>query len=127
MRKNIARYHLLYRIFLDNACLREVGSVQEETHEASRKSTSNGNGHDPGEEEETNTLEVDSLDSTVAKTDTNGSTSDAHRGGDGKLVLGEDKDGDGGTQLHRAAWRDSQQLKGPHRSQATYLGWGSDK
>ena len=53
--------------------------------------------HDPGEEQESNTLPVDSFERSVAETDTDCGTSDAHRGGNWKLVLREDKDRDSGT------------------------------
>lgn len=52
--------------------------------------------------QKTDSVEVDSLQAAVAKTDTDGGTGDAHGGGDGEGVLGEDKDGDGGTHLHGA-------------------------
>ena len=75
-------------------------SVNEETHQATTKGAGDGNGHDPGEEEEADTLEVDSLEGTVAETDADGGTGDTHGGGDGEGVLGEDQDGDGGAHLH---------------------------
>lgn len=51
--------------------------------------------HDPGEEQESHTLPVDGFESSVAETDTDCGTGDAHRCGDGKFVLREDEDGDG--------------------------------
>lgn len=78
----------------------KVRSIEEQTHGDTTDKTGNGDGHDPGEEQETHSLPVDGLVGTVAKTDTNGGTSDAHRCRDGKLVLREDEDGDGGTHLH---------------------------
>ena len=74
--------------------------VEEQTHGDTTDEASNGDGHDPGEEQETHTLPVDSLEGTVAQTDTDGGTGDAHRGGHWQLVLGEDEDGDGGAHLH---------------------------
>ena len=58
----------------------EVRSVEDDAHGQTTDGTSDGDGHDPGEDEETNSLPVDSLDCSVAKTDTNGGTSDAHGG-----------------------------------------------
>lgn len=77
-----------------------AGSVEGETHESSTDETGNGDGHDPGEEEEANSLPVDGPQGAVAETDTDGGTGDAHGGGDGELVLGEDEDGDGGAEFH---------------------------
>ena len=59
----------------------------------------------PGEEQKTNSLPVDSLEGAVAQTNSDGSTGDAHGGGDRELVLREDKDSDGGAHLHGAAAR----------------------
>lgn len=81
----------------------EVRSVEEKTHEDTTKGTSNGDGHDPGEDQEADTLEVYGLEGAVAKTNTDGSSSNAHGGGDRQGKLGEDEDGDGGTHLHGAA------------------------
>lgn len=78
----------------------EVRGVNEETHQTSTKGAGDGNGHDPGEQQETDTLEVDSLQGTVAETDADGGTGDTHGGGDGEGVLGEDEDGEGGTHFH---------------------------
>ena len=75
-------------------------SVKEQTHEHTADGTGNGDGHDPGENKQADSLPVDSLDGTVAETDTDGGASNAHGGGDGERVLGEDEHGDGGTHLH---------------------------
>lgn len=82
--------------------LTEVRSVEDDAHGQTTNGASDGNGHDPREDEETNSLPVDSLDGSVAETDTNGGTGDAHGGGDGERVLGEDQDSKGGTHFHRA-------------------------
>ncbi len=87
-------------MFRFSSRLREVRSVEQETHQAATDETGNRDGHDPGEDEETNSLPVDSLEGTVAETNTDGGTSDTHGGGDGKRVLREDKNGNGGTHLH---------------------------
>jgi hypothetical protein len=79
-----------------------VRSVEDDSHGETTNSTGDGDGHDPGEDKETNSLPVDSLDGTVAETDTNGGTSDTHGGRDGQGVLREDQDGKSGTHLHRA-------------------------
>lgn len=77
--------------------------VEEKAHKDTTKGASNGDGGNPRQHQETDSLEVDGLESTVAKTDTDGGTSDAHGGRDGKRVLGEDEDSDGSAHLHRAA------------------------
>ena len=77
-----------------------VWGIEEETHQATSKSTGNGNGHNPGENEQADTLPVDSLVGTIAKTDTDGSTGDTHRSGDWESELRKDEDGDGSTHLH---------------------------
>lgn len=74
--------------------------INDETHQTPTNGASNGNGHDPGEEQEANTLEVDCPQITIAQTDTDGGTSDTHGCGDGQGELGEDEDGDGGTHFH---------------------------
>jgi hypothetical protein len=79
-----------------------VRSVEDNAHGQTTNSTGDRDGHDPGEDEETNSLPVDSLDGSVAETDTNGSTSDAHGSRDRERVLREDQDGESGTHLHRA-------------------------
>ncbi len=89
----------------ENQRLTKVGSVEDDTHGKTTNGTGDGNGHDPGEDKETNSLPVDSLDSPVAETDTDGSTSDAHGCRDRERVLGEDQDGEGSTHLHRATTR----------------------
>lgn len=81
----------------------KVRGVEGKTHKAATDETSDGDGHDPGEDQEEDSLPVDGAQAAVAETDTNGGTSDAHGGRDGKLVLGEDEDGDGGTHLHGGA------------------------
>jgi hypothetical protein len=80
--------------------LLEVRGVESKTHKTSTDKTGDGNGHDPGEDEEENSLPVDGLDAAVAETDTDGGTSDAHRGRHGELVLREDKDSDSSAHLH---------------------------
>lgn len=77
-------------------------SVDEQAHQATSKGTSDGNGHDPGQQQQTHPLEVDGLEGTVAQTDADSGAGDAHRRRDGEGVLREDQDGDGGAQFHRA-------------------------
>lgn len=77
-------------------------SVKDNAHDDTGKGTSDRDGHDPGEDEQADTLPVDGLDGAVHETDTDGSTGDTHGGGDGQGELGEDEDGDGGAHLHRA-------------------------
>lgn len=85
----------------------EVRSVKNNAHDDTGKGTSNWDGSNPGDHEEGDSLEVNSLEGTVAETDTDGGTSDAHGGGDRKRVLREEEDGDSGTHFHGAAsgWR----------------------
>lgn len=83
--------------------LEEVRSVDEQTHQTSSKGTNNGDGQDPTQEQETNTLEVDSPQRAVAQTNSDGGTSDTHGGRNRQRVLGEDEDSDGGTELHGRA------------------------
>lgn len=80
--------------------LREVRSIKEQSHEATRKSTSNRDSHDPGEYQKTNTLPIDSLGGAIAEADTDGGTGDTHGRRDGKGELREEEDSDGGTHFH---------------------------
>ena len=75
--------------------------IEERPHDNTNESTSNGDSHNPCKQEETDSLEVDSLEGTVAKTDTNSGTSDAHGSGDWERVLREDEEGHGG---HPSPW-----------------------
>jgi len=85
----------------------KVRSVEEQTHEDTTECTGDWNSHDPGQNEETNSLPVYSLEGTIAETNTDGCSSDAHGCRNWERVLGEEEDGDGGTHLHRATsgWR----------------------
>jgi hypothetical protein len=74
--------------------------VERDAHENATDETSDGDSHDPGEEQETDTLPVDSLEGTVTQADANSRASNAHGGRHWQLVLGEDENGDGGTHLH---------------------------
>jgi hypothetical protein len=82
----------------------KVGRVEDDAHGYTADGAGNGDGHDPGEDEETDSLPVDGFDSAVAKTDTNGGASDAHGGRDGERVLREDEHGERGTHFHGATW-----------------------
>lgn len=77
-------------------------SIENQSHDDTCEGTSNWDGHDPGKDKETDSLPVDSLVGSVAKTDTDGGTGDAHRGGDWEGKLGEDEDGDSGSHFHGA-------------------------
>jgi hypothetical protein len=81
-----------------------VGSVEDDGHGDTADGAGNGDGHDPGEDKESNSLPVDGLDGSVAETDTDGGTSDAHGCRDGKRVLREDQDSERGTHLHGATY-----------------------
>jgi hypothetical protein len=83
--------------------LGEVRGVEQDGHHAATNEAGNGDGHDPGEDQEADSRPVDGLVGTVAQTDTDGGTSDAHGRRDGQLELREEQDGDGGTHLHGRA------------------------
>jgi hypothetical protein len=83
----------------------KVRSVEDNAHGKTTDGTGDGDGHDPREDKETNTLPVDSLDGTVAETDTDGGTSDAHGRRYRERVLREDEDGEGSTHFHGATTR----------------------
>lgn len=80
-----------------------MGGIEGKGSKAATNKTSNRDGHDPREDEETDSLPVDGLEGAVAETDTDGRASDAHGSGNGQLVLGEDENGDGGSHLHGGA------------------------
>lgn len=77
-------------------------SVEENSHENTSNRSSDWDGHDPGKDKETNSLPVDSLEASVAKSDTDGSSSNAHGSGNWELELRENEDGNGGSHLHGA-------------------------
>lgn len=83
--------------------LREVRRVEEKTHEHTADGAGDGDRHDPGGNEQADTLPVDSLVGAVAEADTDGRARDAHGGRDGEGELREDEDGDGSAHLHTAA------------------------
>jgi hypothetical protein len=85
--------------------LAEVRCVEEEAHEHTAESAGNGDGHDPGGDEQADTLPVDGLVGAVAETNADGGTGNAHGRRYGKGVLREDEDGDGRSHLHAAAAR----------------------
>jgi hypothetical protein len=62
----------------------EMRGVEDDGHGDAADGTGDGDGHDPGEDKETDSLPVDGLDSAVAETDTDGGSGDAHGGGDGE-------------------------------------------
>lgn len=80
----------------------ELGGVEENTHQNTAEGTGNWNGHDPRKQEKTNSLEVDSLQSSIAEANADGGASNAHGGRDGERELREDEDSDGSAHLHRA-------------------------
>lgn len=80
----------------------EMRCVKEETHEDAAQRAGDGDSHDPGHDEQADTLEVDSLERAIAQADSNGGAGDAHRCGDGEGELREDQDGDGSAHLHGA-------------------------
>lgn len=78
-------------------------SVEGDAHEDTTDETGDGDGHDPGEEQEADTLPVDGLEGAVAEAHADGRAGDAHRGGHGQLVLREDEDGDRRAHFHGRA------------------------
>jgi hypothetical protein len=60
--------------------LGKVRSVEDDAHGQTTDGTGDGDGHDPGEDEETDSLPVDGLDGAVAETDPDGGAGDAHGG-----------------------------------------------
>jgi len=78
----------------------KVRSIEEKTHSDTTDETGNGDGHDPREEQETNSLPVHGFKGTVAKTNTDSGAGDAHGSRDGKFVLRKDEDGNCGAHLH---------------------------
>jgi hypothetical protein len=81
---------------------REVRSIEEKTHENTSEGSCDRNGCDPGEEQKTDTLEVDGFEGSVAETDSDSGTGDAHGGRDWERELGEDEDSDSGSHFHGA-------------------------
>jgi hypothetical protein len=75
-------------------------SIEDDSHGKTTNGTSNGNCHDPREDQETNSLPVDSLVGAVAETNTDRGAGNAHRGGHRKGILREDEDGKRGTHFH---------------------------
>ena len=78
----------------------EVRRIEHDTHGQTTNGARNGNGHDPGEYEQTHSLPVHRAEATVAETDTDGGASDAHGGRDRQRELREHEHGDGSAQLH---------------------------
>ena len=76
-------------------------SVEDDAHQQSTQQTGDGNSHDPSEPQEPDSVEVDGFQRSVAETDTDRGTGNAHRGGYGQRVLREDEDGQGSAHLHR--------------------------
>lgn len=80
-------------------------AVEQDAHGATTNKTSDRNSHEPRENQKTNSLPVNSLEGTVAQTNTDGSASDAHGSRDREGVLREDEDGDGSTKFHGGTTR----------------------
>lgn len=81
----------------------EMRRVEEETHENPAQRAGNGDGGDPGDDEQADTLEIDGLQCAVAEADTDGGAGNAHRCRHGERELRKDQYSDGGAHLHRAA------------------------
>lgn len=80
-----------------------AGSVEGDAHKNTTDETGDGDGHDPGEEQEADTLPVDGFEGAVAEAHADRRAGDAHRGRHGQLVLREDQDGDGRAHFHGRA------------------------
>jgi len=80
---------------------RKMRRVQEQSHQHPRQRPRNRNRHDPRKEQQSHSLPIDSLERAIAKTDADGGASDTHGCRDGKSVLREEEDGDGGAEFHR--------------------------
>jgi hypothetical protein len=104
-----------------------MGSVEDDGHGNTTDGSSDGDGHDPREDEETDSLPVDGLDGAIAETDTDGGTGDAHGGGDGEGVLRKDEDGKRGTHFHGATWRELACATIHWKVIETYLCWESGR
>jgi hypothetical protein len=77
-----------------------VRSVDSQAHKTASNETGNGDGHDPREEQEEESLPVNGPEGAVAETNADSRASDAHRGRDGERVLREDENGNSSTHLH---------------------------
>lgn len=82
-------------------------SVDDDAHEAARDDTSDGEGDEPAEVDPADHAPVDGAPGARAETDTDGGTSDALGGRDGKLEAGGKDDSDGRAKLHgeTTGWR----------------------
>lgn len=78
-------------------------SIKDQSHEYTSESASDRNRSNPCNDEEAYTLEVDSLEGTVAKTDSDSGSCNAHGRGHRQLVLRENEDCHSSTHLHGAA------------------------
>lgn len=65
-----------------------AGGVDDDTADAARDDTGNGEGDDPAHVDPGNHAPVDGAPGARAETDTNGSTSDTLSSGDGELCKG---------------------------------------
>jgi len=74
--------------------------VQKQSHQHSCQRPSNRDRHDPCEQQQAHSLPIDSLERAIAKTDADGGAGDAHGCRDGKSVLREEENGDGGAKFH---------------------------
>ena len=80
--------------------LREVRGVEDQAHEHTSEGAGDGDGSDPREQKEADTLEVDGFHGAVAEPDADCGASYAHGRGHGERVLREDEHSDGGAHLH---------------------------
>jgi hypothetical protein len=61
-----------------NLLLSKVRCVENNAHGDTANGTGDGNGHDPGEDEQADSLPVDGFDGAVAEADADGGAGDAH-------------------------------------------------
>lgn len=77
--------------------------IENQPHQATSHSSRNRDSHDPTQAKEEDTLPVHRAEGSVAETDTDSGTGDAHGRRHRQLVLREDEHRDGGAEFHRAA------------------------
>lgn len=82
-----------------------VGSVKNDSGEATSHGTNGGDGEDPSGNDPSQSFPVERFDISVAKSNSESSSGDAHGRGDGKSVLRSEENGNGGSELHAESSR----------------------
>ena len=75
--------------------------IDEQSHQDSTQRARDGNRHDPRQQQQPDSLEVDGLERAIAQSHADGSARDAHGGRHRQRVLREDEHRDGGSHFHR--------------------------